>query len=293
MSRRRTLIGIGSGVALGSIATAVIDGRADASIRLLATSVSMGALLAFGCILWFWRKRTRQTSAVPSPIQRLRHHPEFLVAYHSLTDSLLTMAGQRDEILHDGTVVRLAHIQEEMRALAEGKLVFTGTEAWRTTYERILRAPGLDRYLSVAWLRSEDYWRDAPGRHSMQLNYDLIELGVRIERILILNDFFWPEGAILPARSICQWIEPQFKRGIVLRLVRESQIADETELLCDIGIYGERATGRLDLDDQCRTVRFTLDFTPQNGRLFSERWQRLLLFSVSFRELLDRRAGGR
>jgi len=37
------------------------------------------------------------------------------------------------------------------------------------------------RYFSVAWLRNEDYWRDSPGCRSMQLNYDLIQLGLRIE----------------------------------------------------------------------------------------------------------------
>lgn len=170
--------------------------------------------------------------------------------------------------------------------------MFTGTEAWRTAYERILRSPGLGHYFSVAWLRSEDYWRDAPGRHSMQLNYDLIQLGVRIERTLILNDFFWPPGAALPAKVICQWIEEQYKRGIVVRLVRESQIADEPELLTDFGLYGRRAVGQLDLDETCRTVRFTLDFPPQAVSLFKERWRRLILFAVSLREVLDRTARG-
>jgi len=202
------------------------------------------------------------------------------------------MANHSDKILRDGMIVKLANIQEEMRTLADGKLVYAGTEAWRTAYERILRTPGLNQYCSVAWIRSEDYWHDAPGRHSMQLNYDIIQLGVRIERILILNDFFWPEGATLPAKPICQWAEEQYKRGIVIRLVRESQIAEESHLLCDFGIYGNRATGLLELDDQCRTVEFTLDFSPQSRRLFEERWRRLLLFAVSYRELLDRKARG-
>ena len=104
-------------------------------------------------------------------------------------------------------------------------------------YERILRIPGIGRYLSVAWLRSEDYWRDAPGQHSMQLNYDLIQLGLRIERTLILNDFFWPPGALLPVKPIYGWIEEQYKQGIVVHVVRESEIAEERDLLCDFGIY--------------------------------------------------------
>jgi hypothetical protein len=127
----------------------------------------------------------------------------------------------------------------------------------------------------------------------MQLNYDLIQLGVRIERTLILNDFFWPAAATLPAKVICRWIEDQYKRGIVIRLVRESEIEAEPELLRDFGIYGHRATGQLELDEQCRAERFTLDFTPNGLELFEERWRQLLLFTVSFRELLDRKASGR
>jgi len=222
----------------------------------------------------------------------LAKHPDLLVAYNSLSHSLIEMSERSDEILRDAAAVRLAAIQEEMRTLAAGKVMFSGTEAWRTAYERVLRTPGLGRYFSVAWLRNEDYWRDAPGRHSMQLNYDLLQLGVRIERTLILNDFFWPPAATLPAKVICQWIEDQYKRGIVIRLIRESEIEHETEILSDFGIYGHRATGQLELDEQCRALRFTLDFTPQGVKLFEDRWQRLLLFAVSFRELLDRVAQG-
>ena len=152
--------------------------------------------------------------------------------------------------------------------------------------------PAWRNILSVAWLRSEDYWRDAPGRHSMQLNYDLVQLGARIERTLILNDFFWPQAALLPAKTICQWIDEQSKRGITVRLVRESEIEDEPELLCDFGIYGQRATGRLELDEG-RTVRFTLDFSQQSLQLYEDRWRKLLLFATPYRELLDRRVGCR
>ena len=259
--------------------------------HLNGVSLALFAGLAVACVA-----RTRLTangrSAESHFPAALAKHPDLLVAYNSLSHSLVEMSERSDEILRDAAAVRLAAIQEEMRTLAAGKVVFASTEAWRTTYERILRTPGLGRYFSVAWLRSEDYWRDAPGRHSMQLNYDLLQLGVRIERTLILNDFFWPPAATLPAKVICQWIEDQYKRGIVIRLIRESEIEHETEILSDFGIYGHRATGQLELDEQCRALRFTLDFTPQGVKLFEDRWQRLLLFAVSFRELLDRVAQG-
>ena len=52
--------------------------------------------------------------------------------------------------------------------------------------------------------------------------------------------------------------------GIWVMLVRESDIAGEPDLLADFGIYGERATGVQELDDQSRTLRFILYFDPQN-----------------------------
>jgi hypothetical protein len=213
-----------------------------------------------------------------------------LVAVHSeWANGLERLARYSDSVLHELAEQKLAAISKQVHDLGEGRLVFFDTESWRSAYERVLRVPGLKRYRSVAWLRNEDYWRDTPGRHSMQLNYDLISLGLRIERTLIINDFFWPHGAVLPAKVICRWIDEQYQRGIVIRLVRESEIAEETDLLCDSGIYGERATGILELDEQCRSVRFTLDFDPKSIRLADERWGRLILFSTTYRELLDRR----
>ena len=228
---------------------------------------------------------------VPASLTR---HPELQVFLISLRHSLTKLAKQSDEILRDAAILKLTQAQEDVAMLANGKVLYAGTEGWRAAYERVLRSPGISRYLSVAWLRDDEYWQDPAGRHSMQLNYDLVQLGVRIERILILNDFFWPPAAVLPAKTICRWIDDQHKRGIVVRLVRESEIEAERDLLCDFGIYGGRATGCLEMDD-CRTVRFTLDFDPRSVQLFEERWSRLLLFTVSFREILDRAgaAGGR
>jgi hypothetical protein len=115
----------------------------------------------------------------------------------------------------------------------------------------------------------------------------LLQSGVRIERILILNDFFWPPAASLPAEVIHRWSGEQCSRGIEIMLIRESAIQSEPDLLCDFGIYGERATGILELDDQCRTVRFTLDFNPESVRLAADRWRRLSLYAISHGELLE------
>jgi len=223
-----------------------------------------------------------------SPAGHREDWPEMTAAYYSISGSLRRLAEQSDCILLEAAIGRLVAIQEELRSLADGRIVFTATEAWRTVYDEILRSPGIGCYRSVAWLRNEDYWRDTPGQRSMQTNYDLLQDGVGIERILILCDFFWPAAAILPASDIRRWIDEQYKRGVVVRLVRESEIDAESTLLCDMGIYGTRATGTLELDPQCRTTRFTFDFSAEGIRLAEDRWKRLSLYTISYTDLLDR-----
>ena len=119
------------------------------------------------------------------------------------------------------------------------------------------------------------------------MNFQAIGTVLRIEHILILNDFFWPVVARQPTSDVCRWINEQYDRGTWIGLVRESDLDAETDLLCDIGIYGSRATGTLELDSQCRTTRFTFDFSPDGIRLAEDRWKRLALYAVSYANVLS------
>ena len=105
--------------------------------------------------------------------------------------------------------------------------------------------------------------------------------GVRLQRPLHVRRRPLDDGRVVP---LCY---PQARESPI-----RADVAEEPQLLCDFGIYGDRAAGLLELDDQCRTVRFTLDFASRAVQLFEERWRRLLLFAVTFRELLDRKARG-
>jgi hypothetical protein len=83
-------------------------------------------------------------------------------------------------------------------------------------YEQILRSPGIRHYRSVAWIRNEVYWRDVPGRRSMELNYDLLDRGIQIERTLIVCDFYWPPAAVLPSADILPWIDDQHWHALAI-----------------------------------------------------------------------------
>jgi hypothetical protein len=47
-------------------------------------------------------------------------------------------------------------------------------------------------------------------------------------------------------------------------LVRKSALSREPELLCDPGIYGNRAIGVRELDERSHTLRFALAVDPES-----------------------------
>jgi len=200
---------------------------------------------------------------------------------------MVELVRQSDPILRNMALLKLSSVSGEMTSLANGNLVFHGTETWRSVYENILKSSDVKEYRSVAWVRSHDYWQDVPGRQSMEVNFEAAHRGVLVERIAILADRLWPKEQLLPSPPLLGWIEEQNANGIWVMLVRESALAADPDLVADFGIYGERAVGHQEIDDHCRTLRFSLDFSPGAVRLARDRWQRLSVFAVSFRRLLD------
>jgi hypothetical protein len=208
--------------------------------------------------------------------------------YCAFTDALTALAQQHDPVLRQFALLKLSSIAEQVRSLAQGQVVFTGTETWRTVYEQLLEAPELASYRSVAWVKTRDYWQDPPGRRSMRLNFDLVQRGLSIRRVLILRGELWPEDEPLPAPDIRPWIEQQHDCGIEVSVVRESEIATEADLLVDFGIYGDRAVGIQELDEQSRTIRFVLDFDRPSLNLAHDRWDRIALYATPYADLLDK-----
>jgi hypothetical protein len=192
-----------------------------------------------------------------------------------------------DPLFRELALSRLTDISDEARALRGGEVVFQNTETWRAAYEKLLLGLDFSVYRSVAWVRTSDYWRDQAGRRSIRLNYELLDRGLQIERILILPPTLWTADSAVPSTSIRTWIEEQHYRGITLALVREQGLADERDLIRDFGIYGDRATGEQELDEQSRTICFRLSFTTDAVRRAENRWSRLKVFSVSCSQALD------
>ena len=215
-------------------------------------------------------------------------HSDFFERYRSLSDAIASVSKQPDPLLREFALLKLESLADEASTLARGTIVFTATETWRTVYRKLLESLNARSYYSVAWVRTGAYWNDPPGRRSMTLNYELAARGYRIERIHILSDAVWPIEASLPSPEIRPWLDEQRQRGIHVSLVRESDLVEEPDLLCDFAIYGDRATGVQELDERARTLRFTLHFDQASRRNALDRWERLSLYAESYGDLLDR-----
>lgn len=206
--------------------------------------------------------------------------------YLAYCRALTTLAVQTDPLLREIATLKLASVNAQINTIAAGTVVFAGTETWRAVYEQLLAGGSVREYRSVAWVRSRNYWQDAPGRQSMRANFEAVHRRVLIERIAILPDALWPNDDELPTDAIQLWLQEQHDHGLHLVLVRESTLHGEPDLLADFGIYGDRAVGTQELDEQSRTVRFTLSFDPQAVRLADDRWRRLSIFGIPYQSLL-------
>ncbi len=206
--------------------------------------------------------------------------------YLAYCRALTTLAEQTDPLLREIAALKLASVNAQINTIAAGTVVFAGTETWRAVYEQLLAGVSVREYRSVAWVRSGNYWQDAPGRQSMRANFEAVHRRVLIERIAILPDALWPNDNELPTDAIQVWLQEQHDHGLHLVLVRESALHGEPDLLADFGIYGDRAVGTQELDEQSRTIRFTLSFDPQSVRLADDRWRRLSIFGIPYQSLL-------
>ncbi|MBA3482443.1 MAG: hypothetical protein H0T51_11565 [Pirellulales bacterium] len=193
----------------------------------------------------------------------------------------------KDPLFRDLAFTRTQQLLAEAKSLAGGELVFMNTETWRAAYEKLLLELDFSTYFSVAWVRTSDYWRDQAGRRSIRLNYELLDRGLQIERILILPETLWPPQPTAPSDSISTWLQEQHYRGIKLSLARQPDLIREPDLISDFGIYGDRAAGEQELDDHSRTIRFRLAFGEAAARRARQRWDRLTVFSVPCSQVLD------
>jgi hypothetical protein len=258
------------------------------SVLVAFLGLQASALLAVGLATL---QETRSTESQPRQLQilmSLSRDPEISAAHAAIAEGLEQIAEQRDPIYRRLALQRIQAISEQCSLIGKKTIEFPSTESWRVVYEELLRCPGLHLYRSVAYIESAHYWQDGPGQQSTRLNLELQSAGViSIERTAIIADHLWPETSLFPTEPLHEWLEEQHRHGIWIRLVRESTLGNDTDLLTDFGIYGNRAVGMQLADPAGRTIRFVLSFDFDKVLQAEVQWSRLAVYATSYKDLLD------
>jgi hypothetical protein len=254
-------------------------------LHVYAVLTTIAILWAVLTMLRYARLIAQHTDFVSLPFS-IAHDAEVVDLLQSLGFALRDVSANLDPIYRELALDRVRQLSQEATAVGRGIVTFHGTEAWRSAYEKLLRSRGLYRYRSVAYIHTPAYWQDEPGRQSMRVNYEMVSAGLMIERITVIADELWPVSERLPIDPIGSWLDEQARCGVQLRLVRASRVDDD--LRTDFGLYGNRAVGRQELDDQSHTTRFTLSFDFAELLAAESRWERLEIYATTLAETLDR-----
>jgi hypothetical protein len=245
------------------------------------------------CLGFLLRKTERRIHNDPSsdhPLDlpfAIAHDQEIYQHYLEFSRSLKRISQIPDPVYRDAAIEKIKAMDASLRSVAVGTLTFDSSETWRLVYEALLRSPSVYLYRSVAWVRNENYWQDEPGRKSTRLNFELVDQQrLNIERIVIIADSLWPKEERFPTENILRWVDEHLRHGIWIKLVRESTIQNEPDLMVDMGIYGSHAVGEQILDEDCKTLSFVLKFDFATVEAAEQRWNRLSIYAVSYKELL-------
>ena len=95
------------------------------------------------------RDRAEAIRSLSVPLT-LAADPELYARYQEIARALTALSRRTDPILRRIALLKLASVNEQIDSLANGKIVFAVTEAWRTVYEELLRSSDLRQYRSVA-----------------------------------------------------------------------------------------------------------------------------------------------
>lgn len=186
--------------------------------------------------------------------QRIATDPNVRDFYNETINPLCEAFEIKDNVFRELAISVLKEFRSRLeRELSRGTVSFRAESFW-PVYQKLLSQEDIGSYKSIAWVKSEDYWANEAGKFSVDFNYDLLAKGKSIERIFIVRDKVWMN------KRVKKWICEQKIRGINVKVVKESSIPPEEDLRYDLGIYGDRAVGYVQEDDNCRIVQFDLHF---------------------------------
>jgi len=197
----------------GGVAACCVAVPMTGSLYIATVYIAVVATLlaALALIVWTRLERILTADELPGVTLAVAGNAAAFGLFQSFGQSLRKTVANLDPIYEELAMDRFRRLDSEASAVAAGRIEFIGTEAWRSAYEKLLRSRGLYRYRSVAYARTPNYWQDEPGRQSMQLNFEMIENGLLIERVVIVPDAFWPVGELEPVEPFGKWLDEQVR----------------------------------------------------------------------------------
>ena len=222
------------------------------------------------------------------PLALSRDTPIF-ETFLKFSHELKRISEKPDPVFRTNAIRRLNTLHKDLVALGDGTLLFRNTESWRLVYEQLLRSKVVYLYRSVAWVRDGEYWQDEPGQKNLQLSFNLVaNQQLSMERIIIISDVLWPANDVKPVGSVVKWIQAHRQHNIPINIIRETALVNDQDLLVDFGIYGSHALGKQIFDEHNRTSQFILQFDFTAVAEADRNWERLLAYSITSQQLLDR-----
>ncbi len=197
------------------------------------------------------------------------------------------MSDPIDSALRQFVMLKLANLDERFRILDDGTIILSDTQAWMTLYDQLMRSPDITKHWSVVWIKSADDWQDEKGQQCLAANFAAVRRGMKLRRLLIIADQLWPKADHLPHESILRWVQDQNRQGINLDLARESEVNQESDLVAEMSVYGDRAIESKEFDNKLQTMRLVLSFDSDKIQAAMARWNRLKSYAVSYWTLLD------
>ena len=271
-SRRSALLSfrfLGTAV-VGSIVMGLVAafGPLPAQLAVLGVFISILGGLFLGYLGQEEQREQKRAEVIESlsvPLS-LASDRDLFRLYQEISRSLTALAKRPDPVLRRIALAKIASVAEQIDGLANGKIVFALTKAWRTVYEELLTSPDIWKYRSLAWVRTPRYWQDEPGKRSMRVN------SRRCSAASSWNASFFCATSCGRANSPCQrriscsGSRSSINHGVWISLGRESDLGREADLLVDMGIYGDRAVGVQELDEQGGRCGSPLTSTRRRSR---------------------------
>lgn len=190
-----------------------------------------------------------------------------------LRDSLEYTGTKKDPFFTDMYQALIRDFSNRLGNAASGCIKFPPGERWRKYWKKIISQRDLGEYRSTSWVKSPEYWRDPAGREGFEFNKTI---EAKTTRVFIIRDKYWDHP------DVWEMIRDQYDaKNIEIRVVRETILEEnDPDLLLDFGIYGERAVGYQELDDNCRTKSFTFHFDEKKISDTEDIFEGLLVYAT-------------